>query len=237
MTDPGIYYPDKLSPAQLDTFLAKGWYRMGQGIFTTNYILQEGKFYRVYWLRYNLLTWSMSKSSQKIWNANKRFTTEIVPLQITEELEELYTLYKTSLDFEPASSVASWLFDQHLSNVYDSWLVEVRDEGRLIAAGIFDKSKKSIAGILNFYNPSYGKSSPGKYLMLVKICAAKERKVLWYYPGYIVNGYPKFDYKLFAGKENSEIYIPELNEWRFYDPALLESVGNIETSEEPGELS
>src|SRR5687768_16159925 len=75
MTEPGIYYPDKLSPAQLDAFLAKGWYRMGQGIFTTNYIIQDGKFFRVFWLRYNLLTWSMSKTSQKIWNANSRFTT------------------------------------------------------------------------------------------------------------------------------------------------------------------
>jgi len=234
MTEPGIYYPDKLSPAQLDAFLAKGWYRMGQGIFTTNYIIQDGKFFRVYWLRYNLLTWSMSKTSQKIWNANSRFTTEIVPLKINAELEALYALYKTSLSFEPASTVTNWLYDQQLSNVYDSWLVEVRDHGKLVAAGIFDKSKKSIAGILNFYDPSYAKYSPGKYLMLVKICAAKERKMHWYYPGYIVQGYSKFDYKLFAGKTNAEIYVPELNEWRTYDPVFLQAISAKEPFNEQG---
>ncbi len=237
MTEPGIYYPDKLSPAQLDAFLAKGWYRMGQGIFTTNYIIQDGKFFRVYWLRYNLLTWAMSKTSQKIWNANQKFTTEIVPLRITQELEDLYQLYKTGLNFEPAATVTNWLYDGKLTQVYNSWLVEVRDEGKLVAAGVFDKSKKSIAGILNFFDPAYRKYSPGKYLMLVKICAAKEQKKQWYYPGYIVHGYSKFDYKLFAGKTDAEIYLPEQNEWSVYDPALLRALNTSETFMEPGEHS
>ncbi|MEJ7659632.1 MAG: hypothetical protein WKG07_08390 [Hymenobacter sp.] len=47
--------------------------------------------------------------------------------------------------------------------------MEVRAEGHLIAAGIFDQGTRSLAGIVNFYDPDYRKYSLGKYLMLYEI--------------------------------------------------------------------
>lgn len=133
----------------------------------------------------------------------------------------MYELYKSSLTFTPASSVQNWLFDQQTNNVYDSFLVEVRDQCSLIAAGIFDNGQKSIAGIMNFFLPDYKKYSLGKYLMLLKIEYALSQGKKWYYPGYIVEGYPKFDYKLFVDKAAAEIFIPEQNGWRRYDTGFL----------------
>src|SRR5204863_6789315 len=116
---------------------------------------------------------------------------------ITDELEELYTLYRTSADFDPPQSEEEYLFLAIDHNIYDSYLVEIRDNGKLIAAGIFDNGEKTIAGIMNFFHPAYKKYSLGKYLMLLKIDHAIEMGKLWYYPGYIARGYLKFDYKLF----------------------------------------
>lgn len=217
MTEPGIYYPAALTGDQLDTFLAKGWYRMGQGIFTTHCIIQEDNVYRVYWLRYNLSQLHLGKSQQKLLKTNRLFTKKIQRLKVSSEMEALYAHYKKGLSFEPSESVESWLYQQQSNNVYDSFMIEIRDKELLVAAGIFDAGQNSIAGILNFYHPKYKKFSLGKYLMLLKIEYALTQGKQWYYPGYIVEGYPKFDYKLFVDKTAAEIFIPEQNKWCRYD--------------------
>lgn len=231
MTDSYIYYPEVLTGEMLDIFLSKGWYRMGQGIFTTQHLIQEDSIYRVYWLRYDLERIVLGKTQQKIINQNRGFHTAIVPLEITEELESLFELYKTAINFDPAASVQQWLYAEQSLTVFDTELVEVRDRGKLIAAGIFDRGADSFSGIMNFYHPDYRKQSLGKYLMLKKIEQALRERKRWYYPGYIVYGYPKFDYKLFADKNAAEIYIPEVNEWHPYDPVLLDALESNETDE------
>ncbi len=228
MTEPGIYYPENLSAQQLDTFLLKGWYRMGQGIFTTNYIVRDDIVYRVYWLRYNLLKVRLGKSQQKMIAANNRFVTTVKHLEITAETEALYSRYKAGIDFEAAESVENWIYMGHQAgNIFNSHIIEIREENKLIAAGIFDTGNNSIAGIMNFYDPAYKKYSLGKYLMLLKMEHALNNGMQWYYPGYIVYGYPKFDYKLFIDKSAAELFIPELNTWINYNPAVLDAIDNI----------
>jgi leucyl-tRNA---protein transferase len=229
MTESGIYYPELLTGPQLDLFLARGWYRMGQGIFTTHYIVQQDAMYRVYWLRYELAAVQTNKTHTRIRSLNKKFTVTHQPLEITDELETLYQDYRSGINFQPADSVQHWLYDEHTRNIYDTMLVEIRDEGRLIAAGIYDRGDNSMAGIMNFYHPDYKKYSPGKYLMLLKMDEAKRSGMQWYYPGYIVYGYPKFDYKLFVDKTAADIFIPELNQWYRYNPLLLDVVAKAGT--------
>ncbi len=224
MTEPGIYYPDHISALQLDAFLARGWYRMGQGIFTTNYIVQADVFYRVYWLRYDLKKLTESRTTRCIKHINRGFTVKILPLKVTAEMEVLFNLYKSGIDFEPAHSVKSWLYDAQQHNVYNSYMIEVRDGKKLVASGVYDLGNMSMAGIINFYDPAYKKCSPGKFLMLLKIQEAKALGLSWYYPGYIVYQYPKFDYKLFAGKSAAELYSPEANEWLAYREGLADEM-------------
>ena len=232
MKNSGIHFPETLSPKDLDAFLSYGWYRMGQGIFTTSYIMQEQVCYRVFWLRYSLSHLQQNSSAQKIIKLNKNFTVTVLPLVITSEMEDLFSLYKTGISFDSSPSVRNWLYDDAQENVYDSYAVEVRDKGLLIAAGIFDKGCKSIAGILNFYHPGYKKYSLGKFLMLQKMDFAKQNSLEWYYPGYIVHGYPKFDYKLFAGKSASQLFSPELGKWFFFKEGLGDSLAKESYEEE-----
>ena len=231
MTEPGIYYPENLKPEELDLLLSKGWYRMGQGIFTTNYLQKSDLAYRVFWLRYHLKKVHFGRSQQKIKSANKNFTSTIKTMELTEELEALYAKYKSAVSFEAATSVQYWLFMEQTKNVYNTSIIEIRDGNKLIAAGIFDIGNNSMAGIMNFYDPEYKKYSPGKYLILLKIEQAITSGMQWYYPGYIVAGYPKFDYKLFADKDAAELFIPELNAWVKYHPAIPELIINLNKEE------
>ncbi len=223
MTIPQFYAPRKLSGEQLDDFLSRGWYRMHQTIFTTNYIVDDELHYKVFWLRYNLQYYTHLKSSKTILNRNKQFSFVVKPFELTDELENLYTLYRSMISFDGAPSVNHWLFyEGAFGDIYDSHLIEVRDKNTLIAAGIFDKGDKSIAGIMNFYHPDYKKYSLGKYLILLKIELALQQGYKHYYPGYMVYGYPKFNYKLFVGEEFTEVYIPELKGWFPFSKQLLD---------------
>ena len=224
MNENGIYYPDKLSAVQLDLMLSKGWYRMGTGIFTTNHIFQNYYVYRVFWLRYNCQQILLAKSQQKLLRQNQVFSHRIAPISLSAEMEDLYTLYKTNIDFNPASSVQEWLLDEKKISIFDTWAIEIRDQEVLVAVGIFDKGQNSIAGIMNFYHPYYRRFSLGKYLMLLKIKHAQEQNQKWYYPGYIVYKNPKFDYKLFADKAAAELFYPELNAWCIYDSDMVRDI-------------
>lgn len=216
--------PSTLTGAQLDDYLSVGWYRMGQSIFTTNYIAPGERIYWVFWLRYHLPSILPGRSQRKILAANRHFTVAVKPFTLSRELEELYSFYKMKIDFDAPGTVSDFLFDETGRNIFDTWIVEVRDKDKLIAAGIFDNGKESIAGIMNFYHPDYSRFSPGKFLMLMKADHAKTNGKQWYYPGYIVQGLPKFDYKLFLEKEIAEIYLPTHGNWTRYDPKLIDGL-------------
>ncbi len=224
-----VHFPRKVGGGQLDAYLAMGWYRIGQVIFTTHHIPHSEGWYRVFWLRFALNRLEKGKKQEQLLTKNAPFTFVIKPLLLTSELEELYQLYHSQISFPASATLEQSLFDHSVHGdengpVFDSYVIEVRDGGKLIAAGIFDRGSKSIAGILNFFDPAYKKFSPGKFLMLLKIQYALEQGMEYYYPGYIAASYPKFDYKLFPGVEAAEIYEPLSKKWLPYSPDLLQTL-------------
>lgn len=217
-----IYYPEQLTGEELDVFLERGWYRIGQSIFTNHFTMLDEQVYRVFWLRYNLKDLILSRSQRRLKKRNEQFNVSIKPVEITDELENLYAVYKTGIDFQPAVSVHHWLYgDQSPTKVFNTELIEVRDKDKLIAAGITDLGSESVAGIMNFYHPDYKKYSLGKYLMMLKIERAKMGNFQWYYPGYIVCGRAGFDYKLSFNHSAIEILIPELECWRAFEREII----------------
>ncbi|MBX3254416.1 MAG: hypothetical protein KF862_09770 [Chitinophagaceae bacterium] len=227
MTTPVYYNPEHLYHEQLDALLSMGWYRMHQSVFTTTHIFMEDRSLRVFWLRYVIPALQFSKKQQKLLQQNQRFSVVNKPIIITDEMEELYALYKTVIAFEPSPSVAEWLYgEEGDKGIFDTHVIEIRDADKLIAAGIYDKGKNSIAGIMNFYHPQYRKFSLGKYLVLLKVQYAKAFHCKWYYPGYITYGYPAFDYKLFLGEPNVEVFLPELYGWHPYNKDVISNLGS-----------
>ncbi len=200
----------------LDEYLAKGWYRMGAYIFTTHVLRpDDNKGYPVYWLRYSVPQVRMAKKSLDIIKGCAGFSVRFSQFRYTAELEELYARYHASINFSASETLEHVLSDVNRV-VYDSWLIEIRDNGRLIAAGVFDRGKHAIAGIVNFYDPDYKKYSLGKLLVLLKYQYCMHSHIPWYYPGYYSPEYPKFNYKLFLDKQATEVYLPATDEWVAY---------------------
>lgn len=190
----------------LDYYLAQGYYRMQQDLFTCQFLPVNGELYSVHWLRVVLPLVQLGSEQRRLLRLNQSFSVSILPFHLTEEYEALYAVYRASITFDGPATIESFLLDGATHNVFTTSVVEVRDGAQLIAVGIFDSGVHSLAGIMNFYNPSYRRHSLGKYLMLLKMQHALSQQMHYYYPGYLVHGYPKFDYKLFACREATEVF-------------------------------
>ncbi|UFH57366.1 arginine-tRNA-protein transferase [Spirosoma sp. KNUC1025] len=197
----------------LDICLSKGYFRMQQDIFTCQYVRFDDKLCSVHWLRIVLADIVYGKKQQRLLSINSKFSVEVKPFILSKEIEALYAVYRDFIDFDAPDSVASCLLDDTPYNSFDTYVVEVRDNTKLIAAGIFDNGSQSIAGIMNFYDPAYRKQSLGKFLMLQKIDYARQQQKAYYYPGYLVRNYPKFDYKLFACEAATEVFDALSGRW------------------------
>jgi len=223
-----MFYAIKLPAVKgemLDQFLAKGWYRYGSQIFTTNFLDHEETRYGVHWIRFDVPKIQLTSKQKTLCRKNARFQVKIESFTYSESLEQLHDLYVDQIDFITGPSLASILEDVECS-VFDTKMVRIFDGNLLIGVGIFDVGKNSIAGIKNYFHPDYKKYSIGKYLVLSKLLFCIQNNIGWYYPGYIVPGYAKFDYKLFLSKENTEVYILESDSWISFEKTDLYDIQN-----------
>ena len=202
----------------LDTYLAAGYYRMANMIFTTHatQIESNEEELPVFWLRTPVNNIAPNKAATNIVKRCSHFLFTYKKAHITEEVEALYSLYFNHIAFTSASSCFDCLHQVDFKNPFTSWMIEVRANNLLIAVGFFDEGTESIAGILNFYHPMYKKYSLGKYLMLLKINFALANNKLFYYTGYISTKIDKFDYKLFPDVAAIQVYLPAHNQWQPY---------------------
>lgn len=199
--------------SELDLYLSLGYFRMHQDVFTCRYLIYDHTILPVHWLRFDLANIEFKSKQRALLRRNAAFSVVAQPFAITPEMQSLFNRYRNAVDFEAPESVEFWLMGGGTYNAFDTYAIEVRDGDRLIAVGIFDHGTESIAGIMNFYDPDYRKHSLGKFLMLQKIIYARQQHKLYYYPGYLVSNYPKFDYKLFPGEEATEVFDDNTGQW------------------------
>ncbi len=212
------HFLDSISGEELDAYLGKGWYRLGQIVFTSHFIFFEEKLYSPIWIRLPLGQSEFRKSLRKIKHkVESSFRVVVKPAKITASKERLYQKYRHNFNGTIAPTLVNSLQDDHLTNIFDSFNVEVYHGRKLIAFSIFDIGENSIASIKGVYDPAYSNYSLGIYTMLREIEFGQEKGFKFYYPGYIVPGHSRFDYKLRIGKkEEIEFYDLKTHFWINY---------------------
>ncbi len=211
-----VEYPEKLQPEELDTYLAKGWFRMRQTIFTTNFLYFNQRFYSAIWLRVALENGIRDKKFFTLSKLIKKADGAISG----EAHELLYQYYRQSISFEVSPTLQELLIGNLRFNRFDTHVVNIYDGATLIAAGFFDLGKKSAAGITCIYHPAYKKYSLGKYLMYLKMDFCKQQQMEYFYPGYVVPGYGSFDYKLEIGKSTLQYLQLSSRQWLPWIPKI-----------------
>jgi arginyl-tRNA--protein-N-Asp/Glu arginylyltransferase len=197
----------------LDYYLAQGYYRMQQDLFTCQFVPFDDRLYTAHWLRLDLARVQWGAEQRRLLRRNDRFATVLRPFRLTPEYEDLYARYRASISFDAAPTVDEVLLGGAAHSVFNTFVIELREQNRLVAVGIFDLGDRTLAGILNFYDPAYRQHSLGKYLMLLKTEYARRWQLDYYYPGYLVHGYPKFDYKLFVDPAATEVFHHAAGQW------------------------
>jgi len=231
-----IHYPETLAPEKLDEYLARGWFRMGAMIFTCHYLCFHNELYSAVWARLPLEHYKFRKSLRKIMNRNSdRFRTIIRPAIFDEEKENLYELHKTRFEGYIAPSLRESLFGNgEKENIYNTWETCIYDGDKLIGASFFDLGADSLASIMGLYDPSYERFSLGFFTMLLEITYGQGKDMKYYYPGYVVPGYGRFDYKLRIGEV--EYYNVRKKEWYPYEEVVLEELPSEKIHTKLGEL-
>lgn len=218
------FYPEAIDPALLDAYLSKGWYRIQQMLVTTDLITKENEFLAVFWLRYRMEAYTHSKKSKKLLKDIHPFTISIEPLAFTTELTDLYSRYHSSLAFDMSDTLQGYLLGDRAASVFDTRMICIRHEGRLIAAGCYDEGETATMGIVNIYDPAYKKYSLGKVLVLLKLEEAQRKGKTFFYPGYISIHNTKFDYKLFPSLDATEVYNRLTDDWVPYAAVDLQAL-------------
>ncbi len=209
------YYSNNIYGEKLDYFLSKGWFRSGQGVNSANIINFGGKLYSPVRVRLSLLDYQFKKRLRKLINKNNQFTTICRKSFFSTEKENLYQQFRQKYHQQVPVSLKRYLQDDFQNSVFNTYEIAVYDQKKLIAVSFFDVGLKSIASILGVYDESYAAYSLGFYTMLAEIDYSRKNRFQYYYPGYVVPGFPKFDYKLRIGKVN--YYEPAKDAWLPFD--------------------
>lgn len=194
------HYPEAVVGTSLDEYLAKGWYRMGQSIFTTHFLCFGEQLYSAIWVRLLMSNHEFRKGQRKLMRRNaERFHIKYAPLELTPEKEALYQKYKKHFHGFIARSLLDSLLDGEEYNTFQTMESQIYDGDRLVGLSFFDLGKESVASILGVYDPDYAHHSIGYYTMLLEMDYCRQHDIRYYYPGYVVPGYDRFDYKLRIG--------------------------------------
>ena len=210
------HFPDSISAEELDDYLERGWYRMGLGIFTCHFLFFDDNLFSSIWLRLPLHDLLFRKSLQKILRQNRnRFRTVIKKAQIDDEKEALFQRYKNNFKGRLSENLKDSVQDGQDASIFDTFEVAIYDGDKLIAFSFFDLGRTSLASIKGVYDPNYSQFSLGIYTMLEEIQFGVELGFEYYYPGYMVPGYNRFDYKLRIGTEDAlQFFDLKSHEWR-----------------------
>ncbi|MDF1751810.1 MAG: hypothetical protein P1U89_03445 [Verrucomicrobiales bacterium] len=194
--------PTHLSGRELDDYLDAGWYRQGQGLFTTYSTISRKILMAAPWIRVETDKYTLSKNLRRLKSRNdSRLTYHIGKAMVTPYREELFQKFRTYFkgEFYESLSSALYCYRSQPDSIFDSREITFYLDGEMIGFSYFDVGENSIASILNIYSDEHMKYSLGMYAILLQLEWCVENGKKYYYPGYAMPENPRFDYKLRIG--------------------------------------
>ena len=193
--------PDSLSRAELDDYLARGWYRIGRAMITTDYLVSDGELRSAIWTRLDLQRFRLRSSLRKrIARSGRRFQIKTGDLVLDPAHEALYTRYRGKVGGSRAESLDEVLGGPEGRLLFHTREISIWDEGALIAFSWFDLGETSVQSLIGVYDPAYSKHGLGFCTMLLEIDHAAELGMRFHYAGYVLSEPSGMDYKRCVGQ-------------------------------------
>ncbi len=195
-----ILRPDTLAPEELDRYLERGWYRIGQTVMTCRFLLWGGVLRSAIWTRTPLSDYRFRKGLRKLMNRNgRRFRLSEGPMVLDGEREALYRRYLTVARGDRAESLAELLYGDSDRDLFETREIGIWEGDRLVGFSWFDLGRESIQSLIGVYDPACADASLGFYSLLLEVRYGMETGRRFHYSGYVLPGEPAMDYKLRVG--------------------------------------
>jgi arginyl-tRNA--protein-N-Asp/Glu arginylyltransferase len=193
--------PETLSGAELDDYLARGWYRIGRALITTDYLINDGLLRSTIWTRLDLQGHRFRGSLRKhIAEVRRRFQITIGDLVLDAEHEDLYTRYRAMAGGNRAESLDEITGGEEGRALFRTREICIRDGEALIAFSWFDLGDTSVESLIGVYDPDYKKHGLGFCTLLLEIAHAAEIGMRYHYSGYVLSEPSGMDYKRRVGR-------------------------------------
>jgi arginine-tRNA-protein transferase len=184
----------RLSRAQLDERLAQGERRQGRLVYRTECPTCDA----CEPIRIPVRDYRLSKTERRIFrNGQRVIQTELAKVESDERRASLYNRHKQlrglSHDGGPISAAgyAAVLAD----SCCDSFELRYRIGGELIGVAIVDRGERSLSAVYCYYDPSYGRFSPGVYSILYQLELCRRWGLPHLYLGLTIEGCKAMTYK------------------------------------------
>ncbi len=187
--------------AELDRFLASGWYRIGPTLMTCRCLVFSGVLRSSLWTRLPLEGFKYRKGLRKLIARNgRRYRITSGPYTIDAQREALYQRYTASVDGERSPTLRDFLFGDTATHAFDTRELAIWDGDKLVAFAWFDEGLESLQSLIGVYEPSLKRHSLGFYSMLLEVEYGIRTGKKYHYSGYVLPGDPSMDYKLRVGE-------------------------------------
>jgi arginyl-tRNA--protein-N-Asp/Glu arginylyltransferase len=204
--------PERLSRAELDDYLARGWYRIGRALITTDYLVSDDELRSAIWTRLDLQRHRFRPSLRKrMARTARRFRVEIGSLAHDVEHERLYTRYRAMAGGVRAESLEEVLGGDEGRRLFHTREISVFDGDALVAFSWFDLGETSVESLIGVYEPAYRKHGLGFYTLLLEIEHAMALGMRFHYAGYVLGEPSGMDYKRSVG--DLEFLDPATKRW------------------------
>lgn len=184
----------RLSRAQLDERLAQGERRQGRLVYRTECPTCDA----CEPIRIPVRDYRLSKTERRIFrNGQRVIQTELAKVESDERRAALYNRHKQlrglSHDGGPISAAgyAAVLAD----SCCDSFELRYRVGGELIGVAIVDRGERSLSAVYCYYDPGFGRFSPGVYSILYQLELCRRWGLPHLYLGLTIEGCKAMTYK------------------------------------------
>jgi len=196
------FHSDLARPDQMDSLLAGGWRHFGTHFFRYNLALYKFDVRRVIPLRICLSKFSLSKSQRRVLQKNADLSVTIKPIEIGDEIHELFDRHKQRFDHGVPDSIYDFLSYDPARSPCEGKEVRVSDGDELLAVSYFDIGGRATSGIYAMFEPEAQHRRLGIFTMLKEIEFSIASGKEFYYQGYCYKGESFYDYKKrFRGTE------------------------------------
>lgn len=210
----------------MDKLWAEGWRHFGEDFFRYSVGFQSMRPEWIIPLRIVLEDFSETKSQRRVWRKNHDVSWEIRTAGITPPLAEMFAKHRERFRENVPDRLEVFLGSDPGREPCPMLEFRASAGGRLFAVSFLSVGHKSVSSTYGMFDPEFSKRSPGILTMLKEIEWARERGMIFSYPGYATPGSGIYEYKThFRALQGYDWETEEWKPWSF----LKEDAASSET--------